>query len=392
MKRGAVLIIALGLGVSLVGALAAQPQPPPGDAITQGLWWLYQPQYDEAREKFEQYNIEHSSDPTGYFFKTAVDWWQLAQQYDEYLPDIQKRLDQDYQDTVRIAKQLYDSSQDPKVRGRACLYWGGAEGLMGRWLVNERAWISAYFAGRRGNKLLKKALEYDPTLSDAYLGLGIYDYFTDTLPGVVGILADLFIHGDRERGLKELQIAIDKGRHARVEAMFFLIQIDTWEENKPGDALALAKQLRREFPSSPAMYVAELTTLYRLQQWDALRAQGQQFLEFCQDGVPYYPRAGIRVANYCLGLAALNGKHNPDACLRHMNDILAQGIDSSRWVSFAYLRMGQAYDVKGDRPKAVECYQKVLDREDYWGAHREARRYLKTPFYFPSEVGSKGGS
>jgi hypothetical protein len=36
------------------------------------------------------------------------------------------------------------------------------------------------------------------------------------LAGIQKILAAIMIRGDRERGLQELQLAIDKGRHARV--------------------------------------------------------------------------------------------------------------------------------------------------------------------------------
>src|SRR5213079_660888 len=102
---------------------------------------------------------------------------------------------------------------------------------------------------------------------------------TDTLPGVQGVLAALFIHGDRKRGLQELQWAIEKGRHARVEAQFFLIEIYTFEENAPAKARELAHDLRKEFPQSPAMHLAEVMALFQMQEWDAMAAEAKSFLE-----------------------------------------------------------------------------------------------------------------
>lgn len=373
--------ICMGAMIFALSPLGAH-ETPAGDAIRQGLWWLYQLKYEKAHELFNQYCQEHPKDPSGYFYKTAADWWQLAQQFDFVLPEVEKRLDEDFQQTVAAAKELMDSATDDKTRALAQLYWGGAEGLRGRWLVTQKQWIKAYFLGKSGTHRLRRAVRYDPTLYDAYLGLGIYDYFTDTLPGVQGVLAALFIHGDKNRGLQELQWAIDKSTHARVEAMFFLIEIYTSEENTPEKALPITRALRQEFPQSPAMHLAEVMTLFTMKDWDAMSVEAQSFLEKSEKEVPWFTREGIRPALYCLGVAALWSRHDPETCLRYMNRILNMGIDSSRWVSFAYLRRGQAYDLRGEREKALQDYRTVMDRVDFWGSHKEARRYLKEAFSF----------
>src|SRR5262249_11615258 len=158
-----------------------------------------------------------------------------------------------YAQTLTKAQALAESTEDPKVKAKAYLYWGGAEGMKGRLLVTQKSWVAAYFRGKAGNSYLRKAVALDPELYDAYLGLGIYDYFTDTLPGVQGVLAYLLIHGNKKRGLEELHTAIDKAPHARVEAMMFLIEINMSEENQPEKALPLAKKLHQEFPQSPFM-------------------------------------------------------------------------------------------------------------------------------------------
>ncbi len=371
--------IFLGLVIFVLPPLQAQ-EPPPGDGLSRGLWWLYHLKYEKAHQIFNQYCQEHPKDPSGYFYKTATDWWQLAQQFDFDLPEIEKRLEVDFEQTVAAAEDLMDSAADDKTRALAQLYWGGAEGLKGRWLVTQKQWIRAYFMGKSGAHRLRRAVQYDPTLYDAYMGLGIYDYFTDTLPGVQGVLAALFIHGDKKRGLQELQWAIDKSSHARVEAMFFLVEIYTAEEHTPEKALPITHALRREFPASPAMHLAEVMTLFTMKDWDTMTVEAQSFLEKSEQEVPWFTREGVRPALYCLGAAALWNRHDSEACLRRMNHILNMGIDSSRWVSFAYLRRGQAYDLKGEREKALEDYHRVLDRADFWGSHQEARRYVKKPF------------
>ncbi len=371
--------LCLGLLVAPVRAEA----PPEGDKISQGLWWLYQLQYEQAHQLFEDYTKENPKDPSGYFYKTATDWWQLAQEFDYPLPEIQARLEADYQETIKVAKALMSSAEDSKTKAQACLYWGGAEGLKGRWLVTQKQYVDAYFLGKRGNKLLKKALRYDPELYDAYMGLGIYDYFTDTLSGVVRMLASLLIHGDRERGLQELQLAIEKGTHARVEAMIFLIEIYTFEENQPDQALPMTIELYKQFPQSPAMHLAYIMALYSMKNWKEMTPEAQKYLDRSEKETPYYSKKGIRPALYCLAMSALLGDRKPEKSMKYLQRIFDGGEDASRWVTFAYLRRGQIHDLRKERNLALADYKIVLNRPDFWGSRDEAKRSLTQPFSLP---------
>lgn len=384
LKQIRIALAVLALFTLPMGVQAQVPPQlePSGTALEQGLWWLYHLEYSKARELFDQYTSAHPQDPSGYFYKTAADWWQLAQQFDADLPEVRQRLEEDYQATVKVADELMHSTKDPKIKAQACLYSGGAQGLKGRWLVTQKAWIKAYFLGKSGHKLLKRALKYDPELYDAYMGLGIYDYFTDTLPGVQKVLASLLIRGDRKRGIEELHLAIDKAQHARVEAMMFLIEIYTWEEKMPDKSLPLSDALRQEFPKSPAMMLAHIMNLYAAQQWGPLEELAKDYLARSEKETPYYKHEGAFPAHYCLGISALWGRHDTETCQRHMQEILAGDKESSRWVTFAHLRMGQIYDVHGEREKALESYKKVLSRPDFWGSQNEAQQFSKKPFQF----------
>lgn len=381
-------IAAVFLGISLIACplLAADPQAlqpkttPQGDLLDQGLWWMYHLRYDKAHELFNQFATENPKNPAGYFHMAASDWWHLAQDFDFELPEIEQRFYLNADKAIEAAKSTVKESKDPKVKALAYLYWGGAEGLRGRWLVAKKHWVKAYFAGKNGEHFLRLAIKEDPELYDAYMGLGIYDYFTDTLPGAVGVLSGLFIRGDRVRGLKELELAIEKGRHARVESKIFLIEIYTSEENADAKALPLAEELHREFPLSPAMHLAKVMCLYGMKNWEPMMAAAEDFKKKSEAETPLYTKKGVRPALYCLGVGSLWGRHDMDAAFKYFNDILDQGIDTSRWVTFAYLRRGQIYDRRGEREKALADYKKVLERKNFWGAHREARRGLEKAY------------
>ena len=233
--------------------------------------------------------------------------------------------------------------------------------------------MNAYFLGRRGNALLRKAIEFDPKLYDAYMGLGIYDYFTDTLPGVQGVLAALLIHGDKHRGLKELQWAIDKGNHARIEAMMFLIEIYTSEENTPDKALPLAEALRKEFPQSYVMHLTEATVLYQMKKWPEMVKEAQSLLEKSQSGVPYYSSEGVRPARYLLGLGALYGRHDLTLANAYMNQLAAErtipAAGSAMPTCAADKSRTCAENAKRPRGTTAQSYRETIS-----GAHTKKRK------------------
>ena len=93
----------------------------------------------------------------------------------------------------------------------------------------------------------------DPSLEDAYLGLGIYNYFVDTLPTIVKMLKFLIglPAGGRELGLEQLRRATDKGDLVRDEAKFYLAKdFSRSSEAEFGKSLDLFQQLAREYPDN----------------------------------------------------------------------------------------------------------------------------------------------
>src|ERR1019366_8283113 len=116
------------MGISLMAfILSAAPalahEAPAGDALSQGLWWLYHARYAKAEELFDHYCQAQPKDPAGYFYKTANNWWELAQKLDYELPDVEKRFEENYQKTIEVAQAMNDSAPDNKVKARALLYW-----------------------------------------------------------------------------------------------------------------------------------------------------------------------------------------------------------------------------------------------------------------------------
>ena len=118
-------------------------------------------------------------------------------------------------------------------------------------------YLSAARDGKRIHDALQLAISLDPSLGDAYFGLGLYHYYAAIAPRAARILSMLMFlpGGDRARGLKEMEQARSKGMLLRGEADYQLHLIYLWYERQPTTALQLVEGLRARYPHNPVFYL-----------------------------------------------------------------------------------------------------------------------------------------
>ena len=79
-------------------------------------------------------------------------------------------------------------------------------------------------AGVRAREHFLRALELDPGMTDAYTGIGLYNYYVDTLSAMAKVLR-FFMGipgGDKNEGIRQLQLAAQSGTVTRAGARFYL--------------------------------------------------------------------------------------------------------------------------------------------------------------------------
>jgi hypothetical protein len=107
-----------------------------------------------------------------------------------------------------------------------------------------------------------KLLAVDPTAEDAYMALGAANYVIGSLPGYKrAFLWFGGIHGDRERGMQQLQRAAEHGHYLQPFAKAWLA-LACEREHQMDRAHQLLSELVAEFPANP-LYARELALLDR---------------------------------------------------------------------------------------------------------------------------------
>ncbi|MHC4321785.1 MAG: hypothetical protein ACYST3_05870 [Planctomycetota bacterium] len=134
---------------------------------------------------------------------------------------------------IDIARKRTSENHDD-MDALYCL--GGAYGNTGRAYILNGQWWKGFWKGKKGFKIMEKVVEKDPDYFDAYLGLGIYHYFTATLPKIAKVISFLLGNpkGDKEKGIREFELVRDNSTLLAIEARKILLRVSRWEEDENG--------------------------------------------------------------------------------------------------------------------------------------------------------------
>jgi hypothetical protein len=192
---------------------------------------MYQGKPQEAitlAHKLESAQPDH---PLGYLIEADILWWNIYCKWSERKyntidawshtrpPDADDNAELALADKV---SSLAEASIAKADTAEMELYAGLGYASRARLLGLRYEKIPVARAGVESRKHLRRCLELDPNMADAYLGLGLYNYYVDTLSAMAKILR-FFMGipgGDKREGLRQLEIASTRGELTQMEARF----------------------------------------------------------------------------------------------------------------------------------------------------------------------------
>lgn len=246
----------------LVLALAAPAAaaPPEMERELAGVVDLfYDMDFDKARAASDALAARHPKHPAGAFYR-GVSTYQRWIAEGMRSTDTYRAFERDSEAAEAAAKALMASHP-----AEAHYYLGATLGFRARANVARRNFFRALPDGSAAVKHLKKALDLDPTLSDARLGMGMFHYFAARMPSGAKPFAYLIMGegADRKLGLSELWSVAETTGIARMEARSVLAVILSKDEEADWEgAERLLAELTARYPHNPIYrlrraYVAE---------------------------------------------------------------------------------------------------------------------------------------
>jgi len=188
------------------------------------------------------------------------------------------------------------------------------------------------------------------------------------------------VHGDKERGIQTVQEVSRNGKLNRIDAEIFLSALYR-RENQTRRAIPLVEDLIQRFPRNYLLRL-ELSQMYSMagDKTHALEAIGQ-VAELKRRHAPGYDRLPWEKVYYHEG--SIQFWYNDlGRSLDNLKKVAAasESVDLNTEV-YAWLRIGQIYDLTHRRNEAIAAYKQAIAYAPQADAAQESRKYLSTPYH-----------
>jgi hypothetical protein len=288
----------------------------------------------------------------------AILWWEIQ------LDSSNRRLDNQLEAAATTAIEAAEqwTKREPQ-RAEAWFYLAGAHGPLEELRLLRGQKLAAARDAIGLKNALDRAVSLDPSLEDAYFGIGLYHYYAAVAPAAVKMLRWLLFlpGGDREQGLREMLRARQSGALLRAEADYQLHWLYLWYEHQPARALELLRGLDAQYPSNP-IFLARIAEVERdyLHDHAASARSWQELLDRAVkrevDAVDMTAvRARIGLAQQFLQLSDV----------RRAIELLRSTADSHPAAPYgaeatAHFLLGRAYEAIGDRDRAASEWRNAI--------------------------------
>ena len=247
----------------------AFPEPPGKLSLPPNLSTIldhiYSGRRDLALPEIRLLQQQNSGDPLGYLLEAEAEWWKMwceAAEFKYGMTMARHRekvpADQKYLELTAKSYSLAEASIRQQDTGEMHLYAGMADALAARLYGLRGENRAAARAGVRARGNFLAALALDPSLADADLGLGLYNYYVDTLSTLARMLR-FFMGipgGNKEEGIRQLQRAIREGQLSPAAARFYLaIDLHNYDQRYE-EALEVIGPLGDKYPENPIFQLA----------------------------------------------------------------------------------------------------------------------------------------
>ena len=382
------------LAAVLLLAVPLAAQHPP---LSQGLEHFYNLEYDQAIAEFRQqiaarpnaaelYNHLAMSILYREMFRFGALETELVSGGNPFLrrrkmnptPADQK----EFADAIQKAMAISQARIDKNPKDVQALYTlGVAWGLRANYdFLVRQAYMDALREATTGRKLHNKVTELDPSNVDARLMQGVHDYVLGSLPWhirALGFLAGFY--GDKNRGIRTLEDVAARGTENKADAEVLLCAIYR-RERTPVKAVTLLRSLILRFPRN-FLFRFELAQMYSdlARKTDALNTL-QEIENLKASGSPGY--AGLPAEKIQFARGVIQFWYNDlDQAVANLKTVAAhaQELDLNTG-TFAWLRLGQAYDLKGQRALAVSAYEQAVRLAPKSDAAKLSSQYINSPY------------
>ncbi|MBI3288642.1 MAG: hypothetical protein HYZ74_03895, partial [Elusimicrobia bacterium] len=185
MRQLLILLLAFVPAAAAGGTRRTSVTPEMDKLLIEGIDAIYRMDFAAADAASAKAIALDPTYPHAYLGQAANDLIRFSYGTEQSDPALIKSFDDKAAKAITVAQAwLKKHPDDPDV----LFVLGAGHGCLGRMAIVRRQWLKAFTHGRASMKSVRRAIKLDPELYDAYLGLGMFDYYVDTIPRFAGWL------------------------------------------------------------------------------------------------------------------------------------------------------------------------------------------------------------
>ena len=260
--RSAALVFLLLSSFAAPAGVAKLALPPETPAVLDKIYSFDIAGAVEAAKRMEQDRPDH---PLGYLLESEALWWRIwcaSADFKYGMTDARRRAkyaaDQHYFELAAKASSLAEARNKQHETAEMQFYAGMADAAAARLYALRVENRNAARAGVRARDHFIRAKTLDASLADADMGLGLYNYYVDTLSAMARVLR-FFMGipgGSKQEGVRLLENAIADGVLTPNVARFYLALNLHRYDLQYEKALRVISPLAEKYPANPLLQLA----------------------------------------------------------------------------------------------------------------------------------------
>lgn len=337
------------------------------DLVNKLLQLTYNCQFNEAKALINQILQKDSLSIEWNYFKGMVLLRSMSDNHDD--KDQLEQFEKVINRVIIIGEErLAQNSNDTS----GLFYTGAAYGYLAICHIKKGgSTFKSAFIAKKGLEMHKKLISLFPDYYDAYLSLGIFNYYASDVPWYFKPIVFIFgMSGDKEKAFEYLSLVSEKGTLAVYEAremlaVFYLVKGDIEQAAILYKSLALQFRLNYKYANSAT------GLLYAAKHYTDVIEIGRNIWKFYHTptrGLTKSDSLNINFICSCLGEAYSEQGQSKEAI-----EIFEKMIEENILVQKHDYFFGRNYEKEHKNENSVRCYRKVIELTNNDASRNEAQ-------------------
>jgi hypothetical protein len=216
--------------------------------IKKGVDYINNFQFDKADNIYSNLQLKYPDHPITYLFGGLITYWKNY----PLIPSKPEHVS--FENHLKTCIDLSEKTVEPDNEAEYLLIDMCSRGLLLEYYANNDLSMDIIPLAKETYHGIRRAFDFTAIYSDFYFFTGLYNYYREAYPEAHRFyksLAFLFPKGNKDKGIKELQIAANNSIFFKAESSSLISWIYISYENIYQKALNYSKSLYELYPENP---------------------------------------------------------------------------------------------------------------------------------------------